>query len=58
METWDEEKLNEVVTQNGKKQRTTTDVGRRDGAEKCGANVQIVCKHFLQAIEDKKYGWL
>lgn len=27
MDTWDDAKLNEVVTQNGKKQRTTTDVG-------------------------------
>ncbi|RSH90679.1 hypothetical protein EHS25_001284 [Saitozyma podzolica] len=42
METWDEEKLRSVVTENGRKQRTTTD---------------IVCKYFIQAIEDKKYGW-
>ncbi|KAK1926226.1 hypothetical protein DB88DRAFT_481159 [Papiliotrema laurentii] len=42
METWDEEKLRDVVTQNAKGQRTTTD---------------IVCKYFIQAIEDKKYGW-
>ncbi|CAK9787010.1 hypothetical protein CC85DRAFT_288280 [Cutaneotrichosporon oleaginosum] len=42
MDTWDEAKLNEVVTQNGRKQKNTTD---------------IVCKYFLQAIEDKKYGW-
>ncbi|BEJ14544.1 hypothetical protein CspHIS471_0403110 [Cutaneotrichosporon sp. HIS471] len=42
MDTWDEAKLNEVVAQNGRKQKTTTD---------------IVCKYFLQAIEDKKYGW-
>jgi hypothetical protein len=26
METWDEEKLRSVVTENGRKQRTTTDV--------------------------------
>jgi hypothetical protein len=43
MEDWDEDKLKEVVTKNGQKQRTTTD---------------IVCKYFIQAIEDKKYGWL
>ncbi|KAL7418875.1 Translation machinery-associated protein 46 [Cryptotrichosporon argae] len=42
MDTWDEEKLKDVVNQNGRKQRTTTD---------------IVCKYFIQAIEDKKYGW-
>ncbi|BEI83787.1 hypothetical protein CcaverHIS002_0403910 [Cutaneotrichosporon cavernicola] len=42
MDNWDEAKLSEVVAQNGRKQKTTTD---------------IVCKHFLQAIEDKKYGW-
>lgn len=27
MDTWDEAKLNEVVTQNGRKQKNTTDVG-------------------------------
>lgn len=43
MEDWDEAKLQEVVTKNGQKQRTTTD---------------IVCKYFIQAIEDQKYGWL
>ncbi|GMK58731.1 hypothetical protein CspeluHIS016_0601730 [Cutaneotrichosporon spelunceum] len=42
MDNWDDAKLNEVVAQNGRKQKTTTD---------------IVCKYFLQAIEDKKYGW-
>jgi hypothetical protein len=26
METWDEEKLRNVITENGRKQRTTTDV--------------------------------
>ncbi|KAL1404985.1 Translation machinery-associated protein 46 [Vanrija albida] len=42
MDTWDDDKLKDVVNQNGKKQRTTTD---------------IVCKYFIQAIEDRKYGW-
>ncbi|KAK6905157.1 hypothetical protein I203_105977 [Kwoniella mangroviensis CBS 8507] len=42
MDTWDEEKLRNVVTQNEKKQTNATD---------------IVCKYFIQAIEDKKYGW-
>ena len=42
MDGWDEEKLKDVVNQNGRKQRTTTD---------------IVCKYFVQAIEDRKYGW-
>ncbi|ORY34338.1 putative cytoplasm protein [Naematelia encephala] len=43
MDTWDEEKLRNVVGQNAQKQRNATD---------------IVCKYFIQAIEDKKYGWL
>lgn len=43
MDDWDDAKLNEVVNQNARKQRTTTD---------------IVCKFFVQAIEDRKYGWL
>ncbi|RXK39105.1 cytoplasmic protein [Tremella mesenterica] len=42
METWDDEKLKSVVAQNAKKQSNATD---------------IVCKYFIQAIEDKKYGW-
>ncbi|KIR63676.1 cytoplasmic protein [Cryptococcus bacillisporus CA1873] len=42
MDTWDEEKLRNVVTENGRKQKNATD---------------IVCKYFVQAIEDKKYGW-
>lgn len=42
MDKWDDEKLREVITQNGRKQKTTTD---------------IVCKYFIQAIEDSKYGW-
>ncbi|WVR03455.1 hypothetical protein IAU60_000446 [Kwoniella sp. DSM 27419] len=42
MDKWDEEKLRDVVSQAGKKQTNATD---------------IVCKYFIQAIEDKKYGW-
>lgn len=43
MEQWDQSKLEEVVVKkHGPGIRTTTD---------------IVCKYFLEAIEDKKYGW-
>ncbi|KAK8845436.1 hypothetical protein IAR55_006149 [Kwoniella newhampshirensis] len=42
METWDEAKLRDVVDQNEKKQTNATD---------------IVCKYFIEAIENKKYGW-
>ncbi|WWD22382.1 hypothetical protein CI109_106873 [Kwoniella shandongensis] len=42
MENWDEEKLRDVVGQNEKKQTNATD---------------IVCKYFIEAIENKKYGW-
>lgn len=42
MEDWDEEKLRNVVNQNQQKQKNATD---------------IVCKYFVQAIEEKKYGW-
>src|SRR5690349_16171575 len=42
MENWDEKKLNEVVlSKHGNPRATTT----------------IVCKYFLKAIEEKKYGW-
>ncbi|KAK3387118.1 ccch zinc finger DNA-binding protein [Podospora didyma] len=39
---WDEEKLRSVVTSKKGNQRTTTDK---------------VCKFFIEAIEDGKYGW-
>ncbi|KAF5334857.1 hypothetical protein D9758_014293 [Tetrapyrgos nigripes] len=42
MDKWDEEKLRNVVLSKAGNPRTTTD---------------IVCKFFIQAIEDQKYGW-
>lgn len=43
MESWDTEKLEQVVRKkHGSSVPTTTD---------------IVCKHFLDAIEQRKYGW-
>lgn len=42
MENWDEEKLRNVVLSKHGNPRTTTD---------------IVCKFFLQAIEESKFGW-
>ena len=44
MDTWDQAKLEDVVILKGKKSgpRTETD---------------IVCKFFLEALEDRKYGW-
>lgn len=43
MDTWDENKLLEVVQ-------------KKHGAQNTN-NTEKVCKHFLQAIEEKKYGW-
>ncbi|XP_059179853.1 zinc finger CCCH domain-containing protein 15 [Centropristis striata] len=46
MDNWDEKKLEEVVNK------------KHGGeAEKKKAKTQIVCKHFLDAIENNKYGW-
>ncbi|KAJ7592648.1 hypothetical protein C8J56DRAFT_929147 [Mycena floridula] len=42
MDTWDEEKLRTVVSSKAGNPKTTTD---------------IVCKHFIQAIESQKFGW-
>lgn len=42
MDTWDEEELRKVILSKHGNPKTTTD---------------IVCKHFLDAIEDSKYGW-
>ena len=41
MDNWDQEKLEEVVKSKSGKQPPT----------------DIVCKHFLEAIENNKYGW-
>ncbi|KAF1375435.1 hypothetical protein PFLUV_G00220140 [Perca fluviatilis] len=45
MDNWDEKKLEEVVNK------------KHGEAEKKKAKTQIVCKHFLEAIENNKYGW-
>ncbi|KAF9941420.1 hypothetical protein BGZ65_003422 [Modicella reniformis] len=42
METWDQSKLESVVTSKVNPNATTTD---------------IVCKYFLEAIENQRYGW-
>jgi len=42
MEDWDEEKLRKVVLSKHGNPKTTTDK---------------VCKYFIQAVEDAKYGW-
>lgn len=42
MDTWDEEELRKVILSKHGNPKTTTD---------------IVCKFFLDAIEDSKYGW-
>ncbi|XP_010748059.3 zinc finger CCCH domain-containing protein 15 [Larimichthys crocea] len=45
MDNWDEKKLEEVVNK------------KHGEAEKKKAKTQIVCKYFLDAIENNKYGW-
>ncbi|KAM9726206.1 zinc finger CCCH domain-containing protein 15 [Menidia menidia] len=45
MENWDEKKLEEVINK------------KHGEAEKKKAKTQIVCKYFLDAIENNKYGW-
>lgn len=64
METWDDEKLKKVVLSKYGNPKTTTDVRLASRSGKRWAlhlqNLlarQIVCKHFIQAIEDEKYGW-
>jgi hypothetical protein len=42
MDKWDQEKLEQVVKSKQGNPKTTTD---------------IVCKYFLEAIENQKYGW-
>ncbi|GMM46133.1 Tma46 protein [Pichia kluyveri] len=42
MDNWDEEKLRKVILSKQGNARTTTDK---------------VCKYFIQAVEDAKYGW-
>ena len=45
MENWDQTKLEEAVKQK--------DVGR----ENLNKATEIVCKYFIEAIEDHRYGW-
>ncbi|CAG0904421.1 unnamed protein product, partial [Cyprideis torosa] len=43
MNDWDEDKMNEVITKkHGESNQNKTD---------------IICKHFLEAVENSKYGW-
>lgn len=45
MENWDEEKLKEVVEM------------KHGEAEKKRPTTTIICKYFLEAVENSKYGW-
>ncbi|XP_076120367.1 zinc finger CCCH domain-containing protein 15 [Alosa pseudoharengus] len=45
MEHWDEKKLEEVINK------------KHGEAEKIKPNTKIVCRYFLDAIENNKYGW-
>lgn len=45
MDNWDEKKLEEVINK------------KHGEAEKKKPKTQIVCKYFLDAIENNKYGW-
>jgi len=44
MEGWDDAKLKEVV-------------GKKHGSQKVPNQTDIICKYFLEAIENGKYGW-
>jgi hypothetical protein len=44
MEGWDDAKLKEVV-------------GKKHGTQKIPNQTDIICKYFLEAIENGKYGW-
>ena len=44
MEGWDDAKLKDVV-------------GRKHGSQKIVNQTDIICKYFLEAIENGKYGW-
>ncbi|CAK9301738.1 unnamed protein product [Gordionus sp. m RMFG-2023] len=44
MENWDESKLEEVVS-------------KKHSEENKSNKTDIICKHFLKALEDNKYGW-
>ncbi|XP_039755761.1 zinc finger CCCH domain-containing protein 15 homolog [Pararge aegeria] len=44
MDNWDEDKLKEVVE-------------KKHAEEKSRPSTDIICKHFLEAVEKSKYGW-
>jgi hypothetical protein len=60
MDKWDDAKLAQVVLSKAGNPRTTTDVGplvrsiEFDSMTRC-YSMQIVCKHFIQAIETQKF---
>jgi hypothetical protein len=47
MDKWDQTKLEQAINE------------RESGAERTNLNkaTEIVCKHFLEAVENEKYGW-
>lgn len=45
MENWDEETLNDVITK------------KHGESEKTKPKTAIICRHFLEAVENSKYGW-
>lgn len=59
MDKWDEEKLRSVVLSKAGNPRTTTDVRLSSAfiVVSISNDLQIVCKHFIQAIETQKFGW-
>ena len=44
MDDWDQDKLEDVVKQ-------------KHGTEKPSNKTDIICKFFLDAVENKMYGW-
>jgi len=53
MENWTEEKLREVIA----KKMGTEDLPESNKGKNTNDRYDIVCKHFIDAIESNKYGW-
>ncbi|CAI5932978.1 unnamed protein product [Closterium sp. NIES-65] len=61
MEDWDQAKLEQVVASKGaeyKNANKPTEIVRQLGVVESGRDGERwVCKHFLEAVEKKQYGW-
>jgi hypothetical protein len=48
MDDWDQDKLEKAIQEKEAKEEGRTNLNKA---------TEIVCKYFIEAIEDRRYGW-